>query len=371
MNKNNLPALTFASADIEKMLADAKSIVENILGRPVERSDPLMLFLKSLIAVVAQLQILVDYSAKMNLLAYSTGDALEHLGYLVGVYRLDATAATVTCKVTLSATMSKAVTILQGTRVNAGDDINFALDEDLTFLAGEVEKTAKFTCVEVGEVGNGYGVGELNKIVDPQPFLLAIENTTISDGGSDIESDDSLRERIAIAPESFSVAGPFGAYEFFTRQASNLITDVAIFSENPGEVDIYFLQENDLPTAEVIELVETALNDRTVRPLTDQVFVKVPEVVNFDIDLKYFIAASDSASATVIQAKVDKAVEDFILWQKSKIGRDINKTELEYQVRLAGAKRVEITAPTFTAVEDNQVAVCENCAINYAGLEDD
>ncbi len=370
MNLKNLPELNFATADAEELLAKAQTICEGILGRNLERADPLLLFLKSLVAIILQQTLLIDELAKQNLLAYAKNSALEHIGALVGVERLAASKATTTCKVTLSAALNKAVTIKKGTRVNAGDEINFAMDDDLIFLAGEVEKSAAFTCVEIGTVGNGYPVGKLNKVVDPQPFLLSIENETASDGGADLESDDDLRERIAIAPERFSTAGSFGAYEYFAKQASNLVSDVFVTSENPGEVDIYILQEGGaMPTAEVKKIVEDALTDRKVRPLTDNLFVKSPEIVNFDIDLIYYISSSDAASAATIKAKVDAAIEDFILWQRLEIGRDINKTELEYRIRAAGAKRVEISAPTNSPVEDNQIAICENVNVVYAGLE--
>ena len=370
MNLKNLPELNFVEVDIEKMLTDAKKIVEAELGRSVSRADPLMLLIKSLLAVIAQYSLLLDEVAKQNLLYYAKKEALEHIGALVGVERLLATKAVVTCKVSLSAEMTKTVTIVKNTRVNAGDDINFALNEDLIFLPGEVEKTAKFTCVEFGAVGNGYGVGELKKIVDPQAFLASIENITVSDGGADVESDDSLRERIAIAPESFSVAGPFGAYRFFTFEASSLVTDVFIDSENPGEVDVYFLQENDLPTPEVIDIVYNYLSDRSRRPLTDNLFVKIPEVINYNIDLIYYIAEEDAGEVVAIQNKISQQLTKFIEWQKSKIGRDINKTELEYRIRAAGAKRVEIIEPAFTVIAKNQVAVCENVNAIFGGLEE-
>lgn len=368
----NLPELNFVEVDAEKMLDSAKKICEGILNRELGRADPLLVFLKSMIAIILQQQLLIDEIAKQNLLYYSTGAALEHLGALVGVSRLPASTATCTCQVTLSAAMNKTIIIPAGTRVTSGDNVYFALDSDLIFLAGETSKTAKFTCAESGITGNNYQPGDLKKIVDPRPFLLSIENITASDGGADVEDDESLRQRIAIAPESFSTAGPTGAYEYFTKQASNLITDVCISSENPGEVDVYFLQEGgNLPSPEVISLVEAALNDRKVRPLTDFVVVKSPEIINYDIDLTYFISTEDSSTAALIQEKVNRAVEDFILWQKSKIGRDINKTELEYKIRLAGAKRVEIISPTFQTVEYNQVAVADVVNVNFAGLEVD
>ena len=149
------------------------------------------------------------------------------------------------------------------------------------------------------------------------------------------------------------------------------MTDVFIDSENPGEVDIYFLQNNDIPTAEVVEIVYNYLSNRSLRPLTDNLFVKVPVVINYNIDLIYYISKEDVAESVTIQQKVNQAVDDFILWQKSKIGRDINKTELEYKIRSAGAKRVEIAEPAFTVVGKNQVAVCNNVNVIFSGIEDD
>lgn len=371
MNFKDLPEVNFVDFDAETIFNDSKKICEQLLGRNVEKSDPLFVFLKSMIAVILQQRALIDSVAKDNLLAYAKDSALDHMGALVGVYRLKSSNATCTCQVSLSAPVSRAVTIKKGTRVNAGDDVNFALDDDLTFLAGQTSLTAKFTCLESGEIGNNYAVGELDKIVDPQAFLAEIINITKSEGGADVESDDHFRERIRIAPESFSTAGATGAYEFYTKKASSLIEDVFVTSENPGEVDVYPLLKNgELPDAELLDLILQTLNDREIRPLTDLVFVKVPEIIEYDIDLEYWISLEDSASAFKIQTQVEKAVDDFILWQKSRLGRDINKTELEYRIRAAGAKRVEIAAPVFTFTPENAVAVNVNKNVVYNGLEE-
>jgi len=224
-------------------------------------------------------------------------------------------------------------------------------------LAGETVHTVKATCTQTGEVGNGYGVGELNRIVDPQPFLLSIVNLTESEGGADVETDDSYRERIRLAPESFSNAGSEGAYIFFTKQVSSLIQDVMITSENPGE--------------ELLQQIYENLSDKKVRPLTDNVFVKCPSVETYEINLRYCIAESDADNVLSISAKVDQAVKDFITWQRSALGRDINDTELYYRVRAAGAKRAEIIYPRFTVIPDSSIAVCSAKIIQYAGIERD
>ena len=209
-------------------------------------------------------------------------------------------------------------------------------------------------------------------IVDPQAYLYSIENITKPEGGADEESDDNLRERIAIAPEKFTVAGSQKAYEFYVKGVSSLIKSVLVTSENPGEVDIYALLENgELPGEELLSAIEEELSAENIRPLTDQVFVKLPEIVEYEVDLKYWIDSSAAYDAAVIQQAADSAVAKYILWQSESMGRDINPDELIKLLRLAGVKRVEINSPAFQTVGSNQLAKNISSRIIYAGLEDD
>jgi len=368
----NLPELNFLDATQEELLTNAKKIVEKSLGRTLERADPILLLLKSFIAIILQQRVLIDETAKQNLLYYATGANLEHLGVLVGVERLPASSAKTTVEVKLSAPRTSVVTIFEGTRIHAGDNVYFALNSDVIFLAGETVHEVGATCQQVGEVGNDYEVGELNKIVDPQPFLSTITNLTKSEGGADVESDKLYRDRIQQAPESFSNAGSEGAYIFHTKSVSSLITDVLVTSENPGEVDIYaLLEDGELPEAEMLNAIEEHLRKDNVRPLTDFVQVRSPVAVNYSIKLRYVIAESDAGDAVKIISQVNQAVEDFKIWQRSKIGRDINDTELYWRIRSAGAKRAEILQPNFTVIPDNSVAVANSTEIEYIGIERD
>lgn len=372
MNLSDLNELTFARADPEQMDLDIVGTVESLLQRKLERADPLRLFLRGIELIICQQRLLIDESAKQNLLYYATKDNLEHLGALVGVSRLPASPATVTVQVNLSAVRDKATIIPKGTRVSAGDDINFALDENVVFAAGETQHTVTATCSELGEVGNNYAVNEINKIIDPTAFLSSITNLTVSEGGSDIESDDSLRERIRIAPESFSVAGPTGAYEYWAKTASPLISDVRVRSENPGEVDIYVLEKGGVvPDKEMLNLVYETCHARAIRPLTDYLVVKPPTIYSYNIELKYWIARSKQTQAIAIQAAAEQAVEDYIAWQREKLGRDIEPTEINFMLRAAGVKRVSIVEPLFLAIPETGVAIVDKVNAVFAGLEDD
>ena len=372
MKLTELPTLTFADADPTELDESIVATVENLLGRQLARADPLRLFLRGVELVILQQRLLIDECAKQNLLAYATGDNLEHIGALVGVYRVQPVAAVCTVRFTLSAPRSSVTILPKGLRLTAGDQIYFALDEDLIFLSGETEKTGQVTCETAGLTGNGYAVGEINKIVDPQPFLMAAWNETESAGGSDIEDDESLRDRIHEAPESFSNAGSTGAYRWHTFNASPLISDVSIVSPTPGVVQVYpLLTGGELPGEEIIRAVEEALNDRAVRPLTDKVEVLTPTVIEYDVDLDFWIAASDATSAATIEQKAERAASDYVMWQKAVLGRDIEPTELIYRLRQAGIKRLVLRYPEFRAVSSTELASARSVRLLYRGLEAD
>ena len=135
---------------------------------------------------------------------------------------------------------------------------------------------------------------------------------------------------------------------------------------------IYILmRDGSMPGEEVIRGLENFYQDESIRPMTDLVSVSAPDEKPFDIELTYYIARSNQASATAIQARVDAAIQDFISWQTTEIGRDINPTELIRRVREAGAKRVLLTSPVFATVQETEVARLGSKKVTYGGLEDD
>ena len=75
-------------------------------------------------------------------------------------------------------------------------------------------------------------------------------------------------------------------------------------------------------------------------------------------------------ASAAIEKRVNEAVTDFAAWQKEKLGRDINPTELYYRIRAAGAKRAEITEPIFTPVGIGAVAIADVQTVTLEGLED-
>ena len=313
-----------------------------------------------------------DNAGKMGLLKYSTGDFLENLGALKHVYRKTATGATTTIRFSMEAARTTVTGIPKGTRVTAGDGVYFATDEYGEIIIGQTYADVSATCTSTGSSGNDYDIGDIATIVDTVPYISSAANITAPENGTDIETDDSLRERIYIAPASYSTAGTEDSYEYYVREFNSTVSDISITSTEPCVVTVRYLLENgEVPGEESINELKEYLEQSSIKPLTDKVEVYAPNLVSYDLDIKYYINQSDKNRAESIQQKVTSAINEYILWQRSKMGRDINPNELTKKVLAAGAKRMEITAPVFSMVESDSVAALGASSITYGGLEDD
>ena len=374
----NLPDISFIEnktlTEVQaKMVADFQSKYKELTGQSYKlmRADPVSLALYAAAVQIYQTMLYVDRKGKMNLLKYSTGDFLDHLAVFKKVLRLDAAPATVTMRFTLSAVRPSAISIPQGTRVSDGN-VYYATAEYAEIPAGDTYIDVIATCMTPGSDGNTPEIGTITTLVDPISYMGSVINLEKPTGGSDVETDDELRERVYYAPSGYSVAGPVGAYEYWTKAYNTSIADVKVLSPDPGEVVVEFILDGgELPNAAMISEVEDFLDDETKRPLTDTLTVQAPTTVTYNISMTYYIGKKDKASATAIQAKVAQAVDAYVEWQGTKIGRDINPDELIKRVVAAGAKRRVILMPSFTIVAEDKLPVLGTKTITYGGLEDD
>lgn len=368
--------IDFIETDVETILTEMISEYESVYQKSTGESktladgDPIRILLYANAARIYSIMQSINNAAKQNLLKYATGDYLDQLGARVEVVRNEAEAATATVRFKLSAAQESAVGIPSGTRVAAGE-VYFETTEYKEIPVESTSIDIVVTCMETGTIGNGFTVGQINTLVDPIQYLDSVANIDTSSGGAEEEDDDSLRERIYLRPESFSVAGPSGAYEYFIKEFNSSIADVKVMSLAAGTVNIYFiLSDGTTPESMITELTEY-LTAESIRPLTDNVVVAAPEQVTYNIDLTYYIKSSDSDTAGSIQNAVKNAIETYKAWQHGKIGRDIDPGYLDYLIRAAGAKRAVITSPTFTVLSDTQVATEGTVTATYGGLEDE
>ena len=375
MKLADLADVEFVNADKDAVVAALMADYKEIVKRSPAKGDPVRLFLLVVAESIVRMRNAINYTGKQNLLKYAEGEHLDHLGSFLDTPRLEAVEAVTTIKVTLSSARERNTEIPAGTRVSNGDRLYFALSEDGVVPAGQTEILLPASCMETGEIGNDYMAGEISTIVDPIPYVSQMTNITKTEGGSDREEDDHYRERIHEAPEKFSTAGSAGAYRYWAMTASALISDVKPYGpeESPGTVELYVLLENGgIPEEEILQKVLNAVSadEKGVRPLTDYVKALPPNIVDYDINVEYYI--SKDADATATEKAAETAIDEYVLWQKTKLGRDINPDELLYRLKsINGVKRARILSPLFVELDDRQVAIANNVRLVMVGSEDE
>lgn len=369
-----LPEVNFLETDAETIRSQIITGFEQASGDTLAAGDPRRLFLLSIADVIIQQRTAINLAAQQNLLSYAQGGYLDALGQLLAVERMAESKAVTTIEFTLSQALGSVYTIPAGTQVTNGV-VTFETDEDLLIPIGQTKGEVSASCTVAGPVGNDYLAGQISTIVTPMTFVSGAQNTTITTGGADAESDSDFADRIRLAPNSFSVAGPEKAYVYHAKSVSPAIIDVKVDSPTPGEVDVYvLLTDGTLPTEDTLEQIEEHLSDENIRPLTDYVVVKAPTASNYEIELHYWISQEDSSKAAQIQADVEAAVEQYRLWQQTKIGRDITPGKLLQLVFAAGASRVDdskLKPAAWKKLEAMQVAQCTKVNVVYEGYKDE
>lgn len=366
-------------SEIDFLNTDAKQVeneliqqFEQVFGETLYPGDERRIFLLQQVPVIVGLKNAINDSARQNLLRYARGEVLDELGKASATQRIAEKKAVVTLRFTLSVAQPSIITIPQGTRVTPDGKIYFATVQKIVIPAGQMSGDGKAECMAAGKAYNGFTPGQISTIVDPIPFVASVANMDTSTGGADIEDDDSFRERIRLAPESLSVAGPEGAYIYWAKTADQNIGDISVTSPTPGTVKVVVLMKNgEIPTQSVLDSVAAVCSDKKRRPLTDNVLVSLPTTVQYAINLTYYISSERNAEESSIRAAIENiggAVDQYKAWQSAKLGRAINPDHLRQLMLNVGANKINMTAPIYTSMNPESVAVVGAVTINYGGM---
>lgn len=309
---------------------------------------------------------------------YATGLMLDVAGADFGTNRLPAQPADTIIEFSVKPDGIGETTIQigKGTEVLAGN-VAFATTNSGQLSQNRPSMTLPAICTQTGTVGNGYAVGQINTLADRlhPTITVNVKNTTISQNGSDIESDDSYRERIMLAFERFSNAGSKGAYAYFARAVSQEIIDVFVSNATSpngqpigGTVAVHLLGKTMPVSDNLIREANKALNDEKVRPLCDTVTVNSAKVVNFTLNAELTTFTGTNHDEVLANAK--SAFETYQKQAQSRLGQDIVPLNIAKVLQVAGVYDVRLISPNLTAIADDSVAICNSINIRVVRQTD-
>lgn len=361
--------LKLIETDSETLYYSIIQAMEIMTGEPLYPGDERRIFAEAMVQLIVAISNQCNNACKNKMLQYATGEALDALGYRMGVVRLAAVPATATFEFTLTEEQLTDTTIPAGTLITTDGDIYFSTDADLIIAAGETTGTITGTCTTPGSDGNGFIPGAIGQLVNIIENVSKAMNTTESANGTDAEDDENYRERIHLSNSTFSTAGPAKAYQYYAESADPSIIDVVIDSPSACVVDIYVLTEDGIPSQDILDAVEAICSADDVRPLTDQVNVNAPTEVSYDIEIKYYTTAEDEADCVATIEGEGGVIDQYKAWQAGAIGRNINPDKLMAMCMApeegTGCLRMDITSPTVSTIGDFSVAIADEITITH------
>ncbi len=351
----------------ETILAEMTSSYESATGNTLQPFQVENLLISTWALRESLLRGQVQSAALQNLVSFSTEPVIDYLGELVGATRLEAAKSVVTIQFLLN---SGSVTIPSGTRVASADGTAvFETEEDLVAGVGVFSLTAVCSSVTEGATFNGYAVGSITNILDPQAFLTSAENTDVSSGGSARETDDEYRDRIRLAPDTFGTAGSRDAYKFWAKSANPLIIDVAVVSDVPGTVEIFpLLEDGSITPSLILDQVSDVCSAEDVRPLTDTVVTTAPTQVLWSVSADLVIY--EDADPTDIVVAVKAALDAYALSKRQSMGQDIVLDQLIATAMVDGVYSVDFGAATDIVIDYNEYAKNTSINVNVTGTNE-
>lgn len=254
-------------------------------------SDDLMTMIEADSYEEMLLRTRINNAVKAQLLAFSKGSDLDHIGTTrYGILRLKGAKPYALFTFSLSQALAYNVILPKGLQLSDGNGLFALLLSEATITAGD---TTVITTVELQAYIESSTI-KTEVITTPLPYIAtALQNENFH-SGANVEDDERYRERIWLSRENKSTAGSVATYIYYAKTADARIKDVQITNDTPGEVKVYLLSDVGEADTVMIERVSEALSKESVRPLTDLVLVNsatvVDVVVNADIilyDLTY------------------------------------------------------------------------------------
>lgn len=182
-----------------------------------------------------------------------------------------------------------------------------------------------------------------------------------------MEQDDPYRERIQMAYEGLTTAGPRNSYILHSRNASGLVADATAESPAPCYVDVTVLSSEGKGEAspELLAAVALALDDEDVRPVGDRVTVRGAEIIDYRIDAVLHM----SGVGPEVDASLSEAKRRLAAWinPRKRLGVEVARSAVDAQLHIAGVSRVELVDWVDLAPTKAQAAYCVDYTVTLAG----
>ena len=267
--------------EIDEIFQEMRSGLERKTGVSINPGGDMALRLHALAAELSTLWAQVEWTRAQSFPQTAVGESLALHAVARGLTRGSSTAASGLIRFETDMARSVVLPIPKGTVCLNAAGVEFLTTEYAEISAGELFCDVQATAREAGVFGNvppesvifmAHAPVGVVRCFNPGPFQ----------GGTEKESDQSLRERVIATFASL----PNGSNVAFYRSVALNTEGVAAVHVEPrarglGTVDVIIAGDGGLPSDELVALVEAKLAEQ--REISVDVRVFAPDVVNVPV----------------------------------------------------------------------------------------
>lgn len=181
-----------------------------------------------------------------------------------------------------------------------------------------------------------------------------------------LEDYESLRERIQMAMEGLSTAGPRNAYIFHARSADGRVADASAISPAPAEVVVTVQSAlgNGTAAPDLLAVVAAYLSDEDRRPVADRLTVQSAQELPYTVEAVLYLNSSGPESEPVRVAAETRLAA--LVNARRRLGQEVNRSALDAALHIEGVKRVELPGWADVVASLTQAPYCTAYSVTVA-----
>ena len=297
-----------------------------------------------LYALSAQVQSLLaqaDWVLDQSFPQTAQGEYLDYHAQTRGITRAAATKASGVLRFSASGAVAADCVIEAGTLAMTAGGVKFETTERVIIESGESSVTASAQAVEAGANGNA-AAGQIRFLSALPAGVTGCTNPDAFTGGSDAESDESLRGRIM---ESYKRLPNGANAAFYEREAMSFPTVAAAKAvgraRGIGTVDVYVATHSGIPSNELLGEIAEALERK--REIAVDVEVLSPTETVIDVTAELSVA--DGYDFAAVCEEAERALSAYFTGER--LGEDVLCAELgTILYGVEGVTNCHLLAPT-------------------------
>jgi len=309
---------------------------------------------------IAEVYQLLQTVTSQSWVETATGEWLELKVREVGIERKPAVKAQVYLTFSVEEAPEQDIvipanTICKSEKDEDGNEYRFYTMEEAVFEAGDTEI---IVLAEAETAGSEYNVGvnTITRLVTPVSGISVVTNTDwlnntfdppvsipyMKREGTDVESDERLRQRAIGIWETVGIGGTRTAYQTWALSVQGVIAASVLddFPFGPGTIGVVIVGPNGVPSPQLIQDVYDYIKLR--KPLTADVRVLGPviETVNLTLTVTRFASAAEEDVDDDVLKSIEEFAENLQLGEGLILSRMVNKL-----MDAVGVYNVQVISP--------------------------